>query len=70
MFSARKTTFQPVKRGSLSTSALTVVETVSTSVLYTQTLWRTQGLHTQIVILVFFTIPIKLMSALRSILFG
>ena len=45
MFSARKTTFQPVKYGSLSTSALTVVETAGTRVQYTQTLWQTQDLH-------------------------
>ena len=61
--------FQPVKCGLLRTSALTAVQTASTSVLYTQTLWRTQDLHIQVVILVFVTTSILLMSALCSILF-
>ena len=66
----QKTTRQPIKCGSLSTSALIVVETASTSVLYTQTLWWTQDLHIRVLILVFVTTPILLMSALLSILFG
>ena len=65
----KKTIFQPVKYGSLSTSALTVVETASISVLYTQKLWRTQELHIRFVILVFLTTPIFLMSVLCCILF-
>ena len=43
-FPAMKTIFQSVKWSSLSTLALTAVQTASTSVLYTQTLWRTQDL--------------------------
>ena len=45
-------------------SALTLVETAST------TLWRTQDLHIRVVILVFVTTPTLLMSALCSILFA
>jgi len=59
-----------VKCGLLSTSALIVVQTASTSVLYTQTSWRTQDLHINVVILAFVTTSILLMSALCSILFG
>ena len=69
-FYQKKTTFHPVKYGSLSTSALSVVETASTSVLYTQILWRTRDLHINVVILVFVTTSILLMSALCSLLFA
>ena len=54
----------------MSTSALTVVKTTSTSVLYTQTLRQTEDLHIRVVIRVFVTTPILLMSTLCSILFG
>ena len=57
------TTFEPVKCGSFSYSALTAVQTASTSVLYIQALRLTQDLHIQVVILVFVT-SILLMSAL------
>jgi len=40
------------------------------NILYTQSLSRTQDLHIRVVILVFVTTPILLMSTLCSILFG
>ena len=63
----RENKISACKYGLFCRSALTVVQIASTSVLYTQTLWRTRDLRINVVIFVFGQHPL-LMSALRSIL--